>query len=209
MKTKDYSSETLSDNDSVVSKDVFTKISGNYLHILEQKGNLVSRIWLVKLLVLLILSAYILMLNFQSLKLQRIIKDEMNTGKLTQSSDMFMNGFPWVPDINVVGEPIAAQKARYLINEKKYDKAIALLKKDHSSPYDTRPEYFIAMSYFNQGKLDSAYLYNQKVYEIKPNMFENLSMICGIFERTGRTKEAYLFLKNIWRILKITVRPGC
>lgn len=196
MYAKDNSSETSPDIDSIESSGVLTKASGNYLHILEQKGNLVSRIWLVKLLVLLIFSAYVLTLNFQSLKLQRIIKDEMNTGKLTQSSDLFMNGFPWVPDINVVGEPIAAQKARYLINEKKYDKAIALLKKDHSSPYDTRPEYFIAMSYFNQGKLDSAYLYNQKVYEIKPNMFENLSMICGIFERTGRTKEAIPILEK-------------
>ena len=194
--TKGYSKESSSDDNSLVNASRLTKLSGNYLRILEQNGNLISKSWMVKLLVLLILSAYILTLNFQSLKLQRIIKDEMNTGKLTKSSDMFLNGFPWIPDINVVGEPIAAQKARYLINEKKYDKAIALLKKDHSSPYDTRPEYFIAMSYFNQGKLDSAYLYNQKVYAIKPNMFENLSMICGIFERIGKTKEAIPILEK-------------
>lgn len=194
IKNRDIAEQESSETDS--SGHALIKVSGGYLHALEQKGNLVSKVWLVKLLVLLIFSAYILILNFQSLKLQRIIKDEMNTGKLKQSSDMFVNGFPWIPDINVVGEPIAAQKARYLINEKKYDKAIALLKKDHSSPYDTRPEYFIAMSYFNQGKLDSAYLYNQKVYAIKPNMFENLSMICGIFERTGRTKEAIPILEK-------------
>jgi tetratricopeptide (TPR) repeat protein len=120
----------------------------------------------------------------------------MNTGTLKQSSDMFINGFPWIPDINVVGEPISAQKARYLINEKKYDKAIALLKKDHASPYDTRPEYFIAMSYFNQEKYDSALIYNKKVQEIKPYMFENISMMCAILERTGKSNEAVPILEN-------------
>jgi O-antigen ligase len=173
-----------------------SRLSGNYLQLLEKKGAMVYNIFGIKLLVLLLFCAYVLILNFQSLKLQRIIKDEMNTGRLTQSSDLFMNGFPWIPDINVVGEPIAAQKARYLINEKKYDKAIDVLKKDHSSPYDTRPEYFIAMAYFNQGKNDSAMIYNQKVFQYKPLMFENLSMMCAILERTGKSKEAIPILDN-------------
>lgn len=189
-------------NDSEVSASedssivVSTKVSNTYFRILDQKGSLISKIWSLKLLILLIFSAYILLLNFQSLKLQRIIKDEMNTGTLKQSSERFMRDFPWIPDINVVGEPIAAQKARYLINEKKYDKAIEILKKDKSSPWDTRPEYFIAMSYFNLGKLDSAYVYNQKVYAIKPNMFENVSMMCAILERTGRVKETMPLLEE-------------
>jgi O-antigen ligase len=176
------------------SNGIHAKISGRYLQILERKGNVISKIWAVKLLVLLIFSAYILTLNFQSLRLQRIIKDEMNSGKLRQNSDRFIRDFPWIPDINVVGEPIAAQKARYLINEKKYDKTIEILKRDKSSPWDTRPEYFIATSYFNMGKLDSAFVYNKKVYDIKPNMFENISMMCGICERTGRIPEAISIL---------------
>jgi len=173
-----------------------TRFSGSYLQLIEKRGSVAYQILAAKLAVLLLICGYMLILNFQSLKLQRIIKDEMNTGKLTQSSDLFMNGFPWIPDINVVGEPIAAQKARYLINEKKYDKAIEVLKKDHSSPYDTRPEYFIAMAYFNQGKNDSAMIYNQKVFQYKPRMFENLSMMCAILERTGRSKEAIPLLDN-------------
>lgn len=173
-----------------------SRLSGSYLQFMARKGTFIHKILVVKLAVLLLICGYVLILNFQSLKLQRIIKDEMNTGKLTQSSDLFMNGFPWIPDINVVGEPIAAQKARYLINEKKYDKAIEVLKKDHSSPYDTRPEYFIAMAYFNQGKNDSAMIYNQKVFQYKPLMFENLSMMCAILERTGKSKDAIPILDN-------------
>ena len=176
--------------------NAFTRISGSYVQLVEKRGSVLSKIWGIKLAVLLLICGYVLILNFQSLKLQRIIKDEMNTGKLTQSSDLFVNGFPWIPDINVVGEPISAQKARYLINEKKYDKAISILKKDHSSPYDTRPEYFIAMAYFNQGKNDSALIYNQKVFQYKPRMFENLSMICAILERTGKSNEAIPILDN-------------
>ena len=196
--TQIHSKDSATDESSELnsSESSLAKIPGGYFQLLERRGSLISKVWALKLLALLIFSAYVLTLNFQSLKLQRVIKDEMNTGKLSQNSDRFMRDFPWIPDINVVGEPIAAQKARYLINEKKYDKAIEILKKDKSSPYDTRPEYFIAMSYFNQGKLDSAYVYNQKVYDIKPYMFENISMICGIFERTGRTKEAIPILEK-------------
>ena len=73
-------------------------------------------------------------------------------------------------------------------------KLLKFLKGDKSSPWDTRPEYFIATSYFNMGKLDSAFVYNKKVYDIKPNMFENISMMCGICERTGRIPEAISIL---------------
>ena len=179
-----------------------SRLSGSYLQLIEKRGSIVHQIFTVKLAVLLLFCGYVLILNFQSLKLQRIIKDEMNTGKLTQSASMFVKGFPWIPDINVVGEPIAAQKARYLINEKRYDEAITLLKKDHSSPYDTRPEYFIAMAYFNQGKNDSAMIYNEKVFKYKPRMFENLSMMCAILERTGKANEAVPLLDNYLSVVK-------
>lgn len=182
--------------ESEESGNAVVRFQDKLANVIDEKGSMLSKIWSLKLAILLVFGAYILVLNYQSLKLQRIIKDEMNTGTLKQSSDMFVNGFPWIPDINVVGEPISAQKARYLINEKKYDKAIAILKKDKASPYDTRPEYFIAMAYFNQGKYDSAMIYNQKVMEYKPYMFENISMMCAILERTGKAKEAVQLLDN-------------
>ena len=118
--------------------------------------------------------SYILILNFNSLKLQRFIKVEINREKLTLPASKFLNGFPSIPDINVVGEPIAVQKARYLINEKRYDEAITLLKNDQSSPYDTRKEYFIAMSYNSQNNIDSSLAYSQKAYNMKPCFFKNI-----------------------------------
>ncbi len=195
-----FEKKTLVDN--IENKNTIERFENNLSEIIDKKTSFLQKIWSIKLFVLLVFCAYVLILNYQSLRLQRTIKDEMNTGTLKQPSDMFIKGFPWIPDINVVGEPIAAQKARYLINEKKYDQAIALLKKDHSSPYDTRPEYFIAMSYFNQGKYDSAMVYNKKVYEIKPYMFENISMMCAILERSGKSKEAVPLLENFLKKYK-------
>lgn len=196
LNKKAHSSEASIEGNLNGNSGMIAKISGNYQTILERNGNLLSKVWPVKLLVLLVISAYILTLNFQSLKLQRIIKEEMNQGKLSLPSSKFVNEFPWIPDINVVGEPISAQKARYLINEKKYDQAIKILKADKASPYDTRPEYFIAMAYFNQGKWDSAFIYNQKVYENKPYMFENLSMMAAILERQGKVQDAIPYLED-------------
>lgn len=189
-------------SENTPDENAIVRFQNRLAGVISEKGSVLHKIWGVQLLALLVFCAYILILNFQSLKLQRIIKEELTTGKLARSSDMFVTGFPWIPDINVVGEPISAQKGRYLINEKKYDKAISLLKNDHASPYDTRPEFFIAMAYFNQGKNDSALIYNQKVFEYKPYMFENISMMCAILERTGRAKETTPLLDNFLAKIK-------
>jgi putative inorganic carbon (HCO3(-)) transporter len=141
-------------------------------------------------------SSYVLYLNFKSLKLQRIIKQEINKGKLTSPANMFLEGFPAIPNLNVVGEPIAAQKARYLINEKRYDEAISILKNDHSSPYDTRPEYFLAMAYFEKKMPDSAMYYSNRVYEIKPNHFKNISILTNTMFQQGKAPEAEKILEK-------------
>jgi len=94
----------------------------------------------------------------------------------------------------VVGEPIAAQKARYLISEKRYNEAISLLKNDQSSPFDTRPEYFLAMAYFERKMPDSAIYYSRKVYEMKPLHFKNISILTNTMLQEGKEKEAEVIL---------------
>jgi putative inorganic carbon (hco3(-)) transporter len=147
-------------------------------------------------LILIAGSSYILILNFNSLKLQRIIKQEINTGKLTSPANMFVEGFPFIPNLNVVGEPIAAQKARYLINEKRYNEAISILKNDHASPYDTRPEYFLAMAYYEKKMPDSAMYYSGKVYEMKPYHFKNISILTNTMFQQGKATEAEKILEK-------------
>ncbi len=131
----------------------------------------------------LVASCYLLIWNFNSLKLQRLIKEEMNRGTLKLPADKFLSEFPPVPDINVVGEPIAVQKARYLINEKRHRETIEMLMADQSSPYDTRKELFLSKAYFDLGKSDSAMIYARKVFEMKPRLFDNVVLMAVILEK--------------------------
>jgi tetratricopeptide (TPR) repeat protein len=107
-----------------------------------------------------------------------------------------MNGFPTIPDINIEGEPIAVTKARYLITEEKYRQAINLLKKDRSSPYDTRQEYFIAMAFLKMGQPDNALVYTKKVYELKPYFSGNISLMSSAYEAKGNLTEALKVLDD-------------
>lgn len=135
-------------------------------------------------------AAWVLIQNFQSLKLQRIVKEEIMRKKLTSPAEKFLTGFPAIPNLNGEAEPIAVQKARFLLNEKRYREAISLLKKDHSSPWDSRPEYFLSMAYNELKMPDSSLYYSRKVYEIKPNNFRNISVMANILLQQEQGDEA-------------------
>lgn len=139
--------------------------------------------------ILLSVSIYILYLNVNSLKLQRVVYEDIIQEKLTHSSAQFLNGFPFIPDLNSQGIPIAVDKARYLMNEQRYNEAISLLKKDKSNPFDVGPDFFIAFAYSNQNNIDSALTYYQKAYKIKPNYFKNISNLCLLLQKKGLQKE--------------------
>ncbi|NCA77609.1 MAG: hypothetical protein EOM90_14850 [Alphaproteobacteria bacterium] len=153
-------------------------------------------------MIMMALAVFVLCKNFVSLKLQRLLAEDMSKGTLTLPSVMFMNGFPAIPDLNVQGEPIAVQKARYLISEKKYPEAIALLKADNSSPYDTRPEFFISNSYIALGKTDSALIYYRKVFEKKPNFYTNTRNMCGYLNSIGQYVLAGKLLEDFLAVSK-------
>ncbi len=130
-------------------------------------------------------SVYVFVQNYRSIKLQRMVKSEMAAGKLTLPSEMFMTGFPSFPTVSLECEPIAVHKARYLINESKFQQAIDILKSDRSSPYDTRQEFFISMAYFQLGQVDSSFKYSVKVFEQKPLFYNNTSNLCRSMESKG------------------------
>ncbi len=174
-----------------------TRHASRVTNLLSPVTRHASRVTLIATFLLLMVgSVYVFYLNFVSLKLQRIAKEELNAGTLTSSSELFLNGFPDIPDINIEGEPIAVTKARYLIVEKKYQQAIDLLKNDRSSPYDTRQEFFIAMAYLNMGMPDSALVYTQKVYRLKPYFSGNISVMSSSYEAKGNFTEALKVLDD-------------
>lgn len=145
----------------------------------------------VVLIPLMIGSIYTFIQNYRSIIIQRMVKSEMAAGKLTMSSDFVMKGLPVFPTVSLEGEPIAVHKARYLINEAKYQQAIDILKPDKSSPFDTRQEFFISMAYYNLGQMDSSIHYSMKVFENKPLFFNNTSNLCRSLASRGQLPEAF------------------
>ncbi len=166
------------------------------------KNKFVKGILIFLWMIMMALAVFVLYKNFVSLKLQRLLAEDMSKGTLTLPSAMFMNGFPAIPDLNVQGEPIAVQKARYLISEKKYPEAITLLKADNSSPYDTRPEFFISNSYIALEKTDSALIYYRKVFEKKPNFYTNTRNMCGYLNSIGQYVQAGKLLEDFLAVSK-------
>jgi len=136
-------------------------------------SGLVNNRWtssLVKIVLglLLIASAWILFLNVQSLRYQRIVSEDILSNTMSHEASFFLDGFPFIPSVGSTGEPIAVQKARYLMNENQFHKAIVLLMADTSSPYDSRREYNVFRAYGLSGMADSAFVWAQRAYPLKP-----------------------------------------
>ena len=134
-------------------------------------------------------SSYILLLFSQSLHYQRLVKEDIQQNMLTQMASTIIEGFPAIPDISAHGEPIAANKARYLIKENRNDEAIVVLKADRASPYDTRRELFIALAYINKGIDDSAIVYLRKVYQLKPFYKDATMLLSTLLFKNNQQQE--------------------
>lgn len=173
------------------------------------KKNVLNKIILFFLVTVLLAATYILYLNFKSLKVQRIVKQEATSGKLTSTSKTIVSSYPNIPNLTVLAEPIAVQKARYLLSEGKHKVARKLLKEDNSNPFDGRKEFFLAQSYYEQKQYDSAVFYSEKSYYIKPRFIPNIKLLASSYEKNGQIKEALkIYEKNLtylkggkfWRI---------
>ncbi|MEI6575552.1 MAG: O-antigen ligase family protein [Bacteroidota bacterium] len=134
--------------------------------------------------------SWLLYLNVISLHFQRYVKEDLNRKVFQHSFQEINAGFPWFPDLTVNGEPVAVNKARYLLNEQKYREAVDLLLPDHSSPYDTRREYFLGMAYDKLGKLDSAIYFVRMVRALKPLNASSARMISSMLWDKGQKQEA-------------------
>jgi putative inorganic carbon (hco3(-)) transporter len=141
-------------------------------------------------------SAWILYINFQSSKTQRIIYQEILAGELKEPSSRIIAGLPFIPNVSVWGEPVGALKARYLIQEEKFEEAIDVLRPDHTSPWDARREFFMAMAFNNLKEYDSALHYSQIAHELKPNYFRNLHLVATLLERKEDYNQASLLYNN-------------
>lgn len=111
---------------------------------------------------------YVLYLNVQSLRAQKLMFPQITGGKLTLSSKDPRLQMPVLPDITSWGEAVDVTVARYLINDKRYDDAYHLLLNSRSNPFDPRREYFLSWMYDERKQKDSALYYMKRAAEMKP-----------------------------------------
>lgn len=130
---------------------------------------------------------------FDSSKIQRMVKEEQQGIRKAKSPSTYLvQNYPKIPNLTAVAEPVDVEKARYLIDEKKFAEAREILSSINYHPWDGRKEYFIAVSYFMEEnkKFDSIYKYANKARKIKPNFFGNTNLEAYALNNMGREKES-------------------
>ena len=144
---------------------------------------------------------------FDYSKIQRMVKEEQQNVRPTKSpAEYLIREYPRIPNLTAVAEPVDVEKARYLIDEQKFEEARKILRSIHYHPYDARPEYFMAVSYFMEPEKnnDSIYKYAHKARMIKPNFFGSLNLETFALNNMGKEQESIKLLKQFLGLEKDT-----
>ena len=144
--------------------------SSSSFHWIQKK--LFNKITAAFMIILLCLSAYVLFQNVKSLRFQRYVLADDAGNRLTHAASFIVGGFPAIPNVSDRDEPIATIKARYLISQNHCREAISLLLADHSSPFDSRREYWLSKAYEKKGMADSAAYWMRQARKLKPGLRE-------------------------------------
>ncbi|MDO4783150.1 MAG: O-antigen ligase family protein [Capnocytophaga felis] len=173
-----------------------------------KKGSVVLAIIGGTVIIICGMNVLIQKMYFESSKIQRIVKEEQQNIRKTKSTSSFLiENYPKVPNLTAVAEPVDVEKARYLIDEKKFKEARAILSSIAYHPWDGRSEYFMAVSYFMEENknYDSIYKYANKARFIKPNFFGNINLETFALNNMGREKESIVLWKTFLSLNKDTI----
>jgi O-antigen ligase/tetratricopeptide (TPR) repeat protein len=139
---------------------------------------------------------YVFYLNYKSAKMQMVVYRLYKTKKLDRPADEVIRAFPPIPQITMLGEPIASNKAYCLMHEERYTDAIEVLRNDRSSPYDSRREHYMAMSFYKMENWDSALYYSRQAYQLKPLLLPNVGVMTTSLQRLGQSDEAITIIND-------------
>ncbi|MFZ4772216.1 MAG: hypothetical protein ACOYLO_18675, partial [Ferruginibacter sp.] len=179
-----------------------------------------KRLFSLFLILLLLVSSYIFLLNFNTLKLQLIATADLNRHQFVYASRVLKESSSNYLNVSAVGsEPISIYKSQYLINEGRYQDAIDVLRTDISNPYLGRRELFMAVAYSKIGNNDSAFVYANKVHALKPLQSTAVGIICNILNARNKRKEAIKMMEDFiandktnsqaWMDLSFLYRESC
>lgn len=137
----------------------------------EMKSTLqLNNVFLSISLLLLLPSIYINNSVYKSLKGQMFLLQDFNSNQFNLPLNQVDNVVPDIPNITVTTIPINSVKARYYVNAKKYDKAMALLEAGtKANPYLFYSEILKSQIFQEKGQLDSAKVYARKAFFGLPN----------------------------------------
>lgn len=135
---------------------------------------------------------------YKSLKGQMFLLQDFNSNSYNLPLNQVDNVVPDIPNITVTTIPINSVKARYYLNAKKYDKALALVEKGTSAnPYLFYSELLKSQIYQAKGNLDSAKFFARKAFFGLPNNELHASHYINLINQTrdaDALEEAYELL---------------
>ena len=107
---------------------------------------------------------------YESLKGQMFLLQDFNSNQFNVPLNQVDTIVPDIPNITVTTIPINSVKARYYVNAKQYDKALALLNKGtKANPYLYYSEILKSQIFQEKGQIDSALVYAKKAFFGLPN----------------------------------------
>jgi len=107
---------------------------------------------------------------YESLKGQMFLLQDFNSNQFNVPLNQVDTIVPDMPNITVTTIPINSVKARYYVNAKQYDKALALLNKGtKANPYLYYSEILKSQIFQEKGQIDSALVYAKKAFFGLPN----------------------------------------
>ena len=137
---------------------------------------------------------YITYQTYQSMVVQGRVNDDLSNPNPVFTSEE-ANKLPAIPNLNVFTYPIDAIKARYYVQEKKYDSAMYNINKSAKvNPYLPYNEFLKSAVYTEIGKWDSALYFAKKAFYTKPRAtspYSLLNFICLKLNDTTSIRNAY------------------
>ena len=122
---------------------------------------------------------------YKSLKGQMFLLQDFNSNSYNLPLNQVDNVVPDIPNITVTTIPINSVKARYYLNAKKYDKALALVEKGTSAnPYLFYSELLKSQIYQAKGDFDSAKFFARKAFFGLPNNALHASNYINLINQT-------------------------
>jgi len=116
--------------------------------------------------------------TYNSLVAQKDINSDVLLANPVKSFEEVDNELPSIPNLNAFCFPVDAIRARYLMKEKKYDDALALINKAEAvNPYLPYGEFLKAQIFLEVNKMDSARRYAVAAFAKRPRSLANLQIL--------------------------------